>query len=180
MRSGPVILAVVAAVTLAACGTATVRATQDSGEAHERATAVAPRSPDQARYTLDLAYDARRFTLSGTETIAFRNASAAPLTSVWLRVWANAFGGCRVNRAHVTIRAGGSLGGLRKHATDRGRRGACLPLGEAQQREAGLRLAATLARLSVRVLGRREVSAEPVQVALEVAGLAGGTLVFPQ
>jgi aminopeptidase N len=117
MRSGPVILAVVAAVALAACGTATVRATQDSGEAHERATAVAARSPDQARYTLDLAYDARRFTLSGTETIAFRNASAAPLTSVWLRVWANAFGGCRVNRAHVTIRAGGSLGHRRRDCT---------------------------------------------------------------
>src|SRR3954454_7360167 len=117
MRSGPVILATVAAVALAACGTATVRATQDSGEAHEKATAAAARSPDQARYTLDLAYDGRRFTLSGTETIAFRNASAAPLTSVWLRVWANAFGGCRVSRAHVTIRAGGSLGHRRRDCT---------------------------------------------------------------
>ena len=62
--------------------------------------------------------------------------------------------------------AGRSLGGLRENAADRGRRGACLPLGEPQQREAGLRLAAALARLSVRVLGRREVTAEPVYLAL--------------
>ena len=120
MRSGPVILAIVAAMALAACGTATGRATKNSGRAHETVTAAAgaaPRSPDQARYMLDLAYDRRRFTLSGTETIAFRNASAAPVASVWLRVWANAFGGCRVNRAHVTMRSGGSLGRRRSDCT---------------------------------------------------------------
>jgi aminopeptidase N len=36
---------------------------------------------------------------------------------VWLRVWANAFGGCAVSRAHVTIRAGGSLGARRRDCT---------------------------------------------------------------
>jgi hypothetical protein len=120
MRPGTALLAVLAAGALASCGTATARrATQDAGEAHEKAaaTAAASRWPDQAHYALDLAYNARRFSLSGTERIAFRNASGSALSSVWLRVWANAFGGCRVSRAHVTIRGGGSLGSRRRDCT---------------------------------------------------------------
>ena len=120
MRPGSLLLAVLAAGTLTSCGTtAARRAAQDVGETHAKvaATAAASRWPDQARYALDLAYDARRFTLSGTEQIAFRNAGSAPLTSVWLRVWANAFGGCAVSRAHVTIRGGGSFGARRRDCT---------------------------------------------------------------
>jgi hypothetical protein len=111
------IAAVAAAV--AACGPIAARpASPDAGE-HRTAAAAAPavRWPDGARYALDLAYDARRFTISGTERIAFRNAGPQPLASVWLRVWANAFGGCAVSRAHVTIRAGGSLGARRRDCT---------------------------------------------------------------
>jgi hypothetical protein len=120
MRPGTFLVVALAAGALASCGTTAARpATQDIGEKHERVAAVAaaPRWPDQARYTLDLAYDARRFTLSGTEQIAFRNASAAPLPAVWLRVWANAFGGCAVSRARVTIRGGGTLGARRRDCT---------------------------------------------------------------
>ena len=56
----------------------------------------AARWPDQARYTLDLAYDARRFTLVGhrADRVPQRERGRR-CTSVWLRVWANAFGGCR-------------------------------------------------------------------------------------
>jgi aminopeptidase N len=107
-----------AAAAAAACGAVATPATQDAGERHARAAASpAPRWPDQARYTLDLAYDARRFTLSGTERIAFRNVGPNPLPSVWVRAWANAFGGCRVARAHVTIRAGGTFGARRRECT---------------------------------------------------------------
>src|SRR4051812_19071948 len=106
------------AALVAACGPVATRpATQDAGERHAVAAAPATRWPDRARYALDLAYDARRFTISGTERIAFRNAGPAPLSSVWLRVWAKAFGGCAVARAHVTIRAGGSLGARRRDCT---------------------------------------------------------------
>ena len=80
MRPGTLLIAVLAAGALASCGTTAARqAAQDAGEAHAKvaATAAASRWPDQARYALDLAYDARRFTLSGTEQIAFRNASSA-------------------------------------------------------------------------------------------------------
>src|SRR3954471_791989 len=115
------VLAGAAAVAAAAtaCGPVATRpAAQDAGERHARAAAApAPRWPDAARYALDLAYDARRFTLEGTERIAFRNAGPDPLASVWVRAWANAFGGCRVSRAHVTIRAGGTLGARRRDCT---------------------------------------------------------------
>jgi peptidase M1-like protein len=119
MRCGPALLVVVVASALAGCGAA-VHAVQDVGETHAKAaaqTAAAPRWPDQARYALDLRYDRRTFTLSGTEQVTFRNASDAPLPTVWLRAWANAFGGCRVARAHVTIRSGGRLGARRRDCT---------------------------------------------------------------
>src|SRR4051812_8400231 len=107
------------AAAAAACGPVATRpAAQDAGERHARAAAApAPRWPDAARYDLDLAYDARRFTLTGTERIALRNTGPSPLGSVWVRAWANAFGGCRVARAHVTIRAGGTLGARRRDCT---------------------------------------------------------------
>src|SRR4051812_9120294 len=107
------------AAAAAACGPVATRpAAQDAGERHARAAAApAPRWPDAARYDLDLAYDARRFTLTGTERIALRNTGPSPLASVWVRAWANAFGGCRVSRAHVTIRAGGTLGARRRDCT---------------------------------------------------------------
>src|SRR4051794_18433666 len=111
-------VAVVAAAA-AACGAVATRpARQDVGQRNARAAAApAPRWPDGARYTLDVAYDARRFTLAGTERIAFRNVGPDPLPSVWVRAWANAFGGCRVARAHVTIRAGGTFGHRRRDCT---------------------------------------------------------------
>jgi hypothetical protein len=82
------------------------------------AQAAAPvRRPDRARYELDLAYDARRFALEGTERIAFTNTGTTPLAAVWVRVWANAFGGCRAARAQVTVTAGGALAARRRDCT---------------------------------------------------------------
>ena len=119
MRSGRALVAltVLAAASAAGgCGTTATRVAQDEGETHAKAATPSERRPDGARYDLDLAYDARRFTLSGTERITFRNGGADPMPVVWLRAWANAFGGCRVSRAHVTIRAGGSLGARRSRS----------------------------------------------------------------
>jgi aminopeptidase N len=76
-----------------------------------------PRWPDAARYALDLAYDPRRFALSGTERISFANTGSAPLRTVWLRAWANAFGGCAAHRAQVTVTAGGRLTARRRRCT---------------------------------------------------------------
>jgi aminopeptidase N len=116
-----VLAGAVVAAAVAACGPVATRpATQDAGERHAGAAAAqatAPRWPDGASYALDLAYDPRRFTIAGTERIAFRNVGPQTLRVVWLRAWANAFGGCAVGRAHVTIRGGGTLGARRRACT---------------------------------------------------------------
>src|SRR3954470_12451706 len=113
------VLAPLVAVAVAGCGSAAKRpATQDAGERQGTAApAPAARWPDEASYALDVAYDAHRFTLAGTERIAFRNVGPETLRSVWLRAWANAFGGCSVGRAHVTVRGGGALGARRRRCT---------------------------------------------------------------
>ena len=49
-----------------------------------------------------------------------------------------------------------------QRAVDRGGGGPAVALCESQQSEAGLRLAATAARVAVRLLGRRELSAQPI------------------
>jgi aminopeptidase N len=117
MRSGSLLTVALAATTVAGCGATAAAPHARDAPARQTTPVAAPRWPDQARYALDLAYDARRFTISGTERITFRNGSAAPLPAVWVRAWANAFGGCRISRAHVTIRAGGRFGRRRRDCT---------------------------------------------------------------
>jgi hypothetical protein len=123
MRSGLPVLGLLAAGAIAAaCGAAAAHLATPAATAHAAAARQAPpaaatRWPDGARYDLDLRYDRRRFTISGTERITFRNTGPSALPAVWLRTWANAFGGCRVSRAHVTIRAGGTLGARRESCT---------------------------------------------------------------
>ncbi|MEA2271068.1 MAG: hypothetical protein QOC64_3678 [Solirubrobacteraceae bacterium] len=90
---------------------------QAAPAARQGGPAALPRWPDQAGYALDLAYDARRFALSGTERIAFTNTGPAPLRSVWLRAWGNAFGGCRVRRVRVAVTAGGTLAAQQRDCT---------------------------------------------------------------
>src|SRR5215212_357205 len=113
--------ALAVAPALGGCGAAAVRPAAGAPPAAAAAAApraqsgaAAPRWPDRARYELDLAYDARAFTLAGTERVAFTNTSGRPLRSVWLRAWANAFGGCRARRARVAVTAGGTLGARRR------------------------------------------------------------------
>jgi hypothetical protein len=117
MRRGVLVGSALAAALLGGCGPTAARpATQDAGERHA-APGAAPRWPDQARYALDLAYDARRFAISGTERIAFSNRGPDALRSVWLRAWGNAFGGCAVRRARVSVTGGGTLGAYRHGCT---------------------------------------------------------------
>src|SRR3954468_771328 len=99
MRSGRLLrgaLAALGTIALGACGGVPHPATQDVGEARgakpagarrprgaaRAATPAAARWPDDARYALDVVYDARRFTLAGTERIVFRNVGPDTLTSV--------------------------------------------------------------------------------------------------
>src|SRR3954449_6865140 len=119
MRSGRLLggaLAALVTIALGACGGVPHPATQDVGEARAATPAAAP-GPDEARYALDVAYDRRRFALAGTERIAFRNVGPDTLTSVWVRAWANAFGGCAAHRAQVAVTGGGTLGARKRSCT---------------------------------------------------------------
>src|SRR4051795_10659889 len=119
MRSGRLLggaLAALVTIALGACGGVPHPATQDAGEARA-ATPAAARWPDEARYALDVAYDPRRFALAGAERIAFRNVGPDTLTSVWVRAWANAFGGCAAHRARVAVTGGGTLGARKRSCT---------------------------------------------------------------
>ena len=79
--------------------------------------AVAEQWPQPLLYSLDLAYDARRFALAGEERIALRNTGPQPLSAVWLRTWANAFGSCGRPYVEVDVRAGGEAGARRRDCT---------------------------------------------------------------
>lgn len=68
--------------------------------------------PDGARYTLTLRYD--DFAITGSERIAFANTGPRPLRSVWLRVWANAYGTCAKPYATVDVTDGGDAGAQRR------------------------------------------------------------------
>jgi hypothetical protein len=116
---GAGLAAAAAAVAVAGCGSAAVRpAKLDAGaDARQATPGAAPRWPDRASYVLDLAYDARRFAVAGTQRITLRNGSSAPLPAVWLRAWANAFGGCRAQHARVAVVAGGRLSARRRDCT---------------------------------------------------------------
>jgi hypothetical protein len=110
--------ALAAAAALGGCGgTAAQPVTATLADARAAQAQRTARWPGRARYVLDLAYDRRRFTLAGTEQIAFTNTGPRPLASIWVRAWANAFGGCRARRAQVAVTAGGTLGARRRSCT---------------------------------------------------------------
>jgi hypothetical protein len=109
--------ALAATAALGACGGGATARPAAAGEARAAQARPSPRWPDRARYALDLAYESRRFAIAGTERIAFTNTGPRPLASVWIRAWANAFGGCRAGRAEVAVTGGGTLGRRRRACT---------------------------------------------------------------
>jgi hypothetical protein len=77
------------------------------------------RGPDQITYTLNAAWSQRHFTLSGTESIHFRNNGGGTLRAVWIRHWPNGWrpvgssvrsGGCSRPLATLKVTGGGKLG----------------------------------------------------------------------
>lgn len=67
-------------------------------------------SPSSAVYTLDLRWTPKPASLSGRESIAFTNTSTQPLTTVWLRIWPNGYGGCRQPNVVLDQVAGATAG----------------------------------------------------------------------
>src|SRR5215217_7389714 len=82
------------------------------GDAAPRTAAAPPKAgaywPDGARYTLDVRYEP--YAISGSERISFANTGPSTLRSVWVRLWANAYGSCEKPDATVKVTAGGEAG----------------------------------------------------------------------
>jgi peptidase M1-like protein len=119
MRSARPLAVVVLALALAGCpgGGGSDAARNAPAPPAARAGAAAERWPQPERYSLDLAYDAGRFALTGDERIALRNTGPTPLANVWLRAWGNAFGGCDRRRVKVDVTGGGRAGAERADCT---------------------------------------------------------------
>jgi len=67
------------------------------------------RSPGAAAYDVRLGSDATGTTWSGRERISFTNTSSAPLAEVYLRLWGNAWDGCK-SAVKVSRFEGGKAG----------------------------------------------------------------------
>ena len=74
--------------------------------------ALATASPDRPAYTVALRSDASGLRWQGREDVSFRNATDAPLTRVWLRLWDNGIRGCGSHAIEVSQVSGATPGAL--------------------------------------------------------------------
>ncbi|MFF4368415.1 M1 family aminopeptidase [Streptomyces sp. NPDC001594] len=70
------------------------------------------RTPAAPSYTVNLSSDTSGFVWTGHETASFTNASATPLSEVYLRLWDNYHGTCQAMPIAVTNVTGGTAGAL--------------------------------------------------------------------
>jgi hypothetical protein len=70
------------------------------------------RTPATPAYTISLTSNATGGTWTGHESVTFSNASAVPLTEVYLRLWDNAHGSCPSTPITVSNVTGGSASAL--------------------------------------------------------------------
>jgi len=77
----------------------------------------ATRTPATPAYTISLTSNATGGVWTGHESISFRNASAVPLTEVYLRLWDNAHGTCGTLPIKVSNVTGGTAGALEVSCT---------------------------------------------------------------
>src|SRR4051794_7429100 len=76
------------------------------------AAADATRTPATPAYTVTLTSNATGGTWTGHESVTFSNASATPLTEVYLRLWDNAHGSCPSTPITVSNVTGGTASAL--------------------------------------------------------------------
>ncbi|WP_329136398.1 M1 family aminopeptidase [Streptomyces sp. NBC_01476] len=75
------------------------------------------RTPASPAYTVSLTSDAAGSTWTGHESVTFSNASASPLSEVYLRLWDNYHGSCPTTPITVTNVTGGTAGALTVNCT---------------------------------------------------------------
>ncbi len=84
--------------------------------AHAAAT-DSTRTPATPAYTISLTSNATGGTWTGHESVTFSNASAVPLTEVYLRLWDNAHGTCPSTPITVSNVTGGTASALTVNCT---------------------------------------------------------------
>src|SRR5689334_15110340 len=75
------------------------------------------RTPATPAYTISLTSNSTGGTWTGHESVTFSNASAVPLTEVYLRLWDNAHGSCPSTPITVTNVTGGTASALSVNCT---------------------------------------------------------------
>lgn len=104
-RALPALLALAVTVTAAPATPARAAATDST------------RTPATPAYTISLTSDTTGGTWAGHESVTFSNASAVPLTEVYLRLWDNAHGSCPSTPITVTGVTGGTASALTVNCT---------------------------------------------------------------
>ncbi|MCO6006001.1 M1 family metallopeptidase [Actinoallomurus purpureus] len=82
-----------------------------------RAAADTVRTPATPSYTVNLTSNSSGSTWTGHESVSFTNASATPLTEVYLRLWDNYHGSCPQTPITVSNVTGGTAGSLEVSCT---------------------------------------------------------------
>jgi Peptidase family M1 domain len=104
--------------TLAALAVAGLVLAAPANPAHAAATPAqaavtdSTRTPATPAYTISLTSNAAGGTWTGHESVTFSNASAVPLTEVYLRLWDNAHGSCPSTPITVSNVSGGTPSAL--------------------------------------------------------------------
>ncbi|MFJ1583002.1 M1 family aminopeptidase [Streptomyces sp. NPDC088197] len=88
-----------------------------SGDTTPPPAADATRTPAAPAYTVSLTSDTTGGTWNGHESVNFTNASATPLTEVYLRLWDNYHGSCPTTPITVTNVTGGTASALTVNCT---------------------------------------------------------------
>ncbi|GAB3962741.1 hypothetical protein GCM10029978_018850 [Actinoallomurus acanthiterrae] len=82
-----------------------------------RAAADTVRTPATPSYTVNLTSNSSGSSWTGHESVSFTNASATPLTEVYLRLWDNYHGSCPTTPITVSNVTGGTAGSLEVSCT---------------------------------------------------------------
>ncbi|WP_433175764.1 M1 family metallopeptidase [Actinoallomurus sp. CA-150999] len=97
--------------------TPAVAAHASTPHATVRAAADTVRTPATPSYTVNLTSNSSGSSWTGHESVSFTNASATPLTEVYLRLWDNYHGSCPQTPITVSNVTGGTAGSLEVSCT---------------------------------------------------------------
>ena len=111
-----IVLAIVVSITLVVASCAGARAPRT--EPANAPFAAGEISPSDQVYRIDAAYDPAKARLTGSQTLAFTNATDETMSTLHLRLWPNGQSGCSGPFVRVSDVEGGSAQALRVGCTE--------------------------------------------------------------